>query len=104
MATTITWAHTGYKHETAGNEYVSDVAWTCSGADGYAKGVYVGTTVLDRPADSDIEARASFATDAKIIAGVKAQLGADEITRIEDDVKAQVAAAVAPTTVWVYPS
>ena len=47
MATTITWAHTGYKHETAGNEYVSDVAWTCSGADGYAKGVYVGTTVLD---------------------------------------------------------
>ena len=104
MATTITWAHTGYKHETAGNEYVSTVNWTCSGVDGYNKGSYVGTILLDRPADADIEARASFATDEKLVEGIKEQLGATEVTRIEDDVKAQVAASIAPTTAWVYPS
>lgn len=103
MAITITWSHTGYKHETAGNECVSNVEWICSGVDGDATGSYNSTTVLDRPADADMEARASFATDEKIIAGVKAQLGATEVTRIEDDVKAQVAEAKAPTTAWVYP-
>ena len=51
-----------------------------------------------------MEARASFATDEKIIAGVKAQLGATEVTRIEDYVKAAVAEAKAPTTKWEYPS
>jgi len=104
MATTITWKHTGYKHETAGNECVSNVEWTCSGVDGDATGSYNSTTVLDRPADADIEARGSFATDAKIVAGLKAQLGATEVTRIEDLVKAQVAEAKAPTTKWAYPS
>ena len=49
MATTITWKHTGYKHETAGNECVSNVEWTCSGVDGDATGSYNSTTVLDRP-------------------------------------------------------
>ena len=104
MATTITWKHTGYKHETAGNECVSNVEWTCSGVDGDATGSYNSTTVLDRPADADIEARGSFATTAKIVAGLKAQLGATEVTRIEDLVKAQVAEAKAPTTKWAYPS
>ncbi len=104
MATTITWKHTGYKHETAGNECVSNVEWVCSGVDGDATGSYNSTTVLARPEDADMEARASFATDAKIVAGVKAQLGATEVTRIEDDVKAQVAEAKAPATKWAYPS
>tara|TARA_Y100001951_G_scaffold86734_1_gene77292 strand:+ start:191 stop:508 length:318 start_codon:yes stop_codon:yes gene_type:complete len=103
MATTITWKHTGYKHETAGKEYVSNVEWQCTGADGDATGSYNSTTVLDKPADSDMETRTDFATDAKIIAGVKAKLGATEVTRIEDEVKAQVAEAKAPTTKWAYP-
>ena len=104
MATTITWKHTGYKHETAGNECVSNVEWTCSGVDGDATGSYNGTIVLARPEDADMEARATFATDAKLVAGLKAQLGATEVTRIEDLVKAQVAEAKAPTTKWAYPS
>lgn len=104
MATTITWKQDGYKHETAGNEYVSKVSWSCSGVDGDATGFFSGAIVLDRPEDADMEARATFATDEKLIAGVKEQLGATEVTRIEDNVEAQVAEAKAPTTKWVYPS
>lgn len=104
MAITITWKQSGYKYETAGNEYVSDVDWVCSGADGDATGLYMSTTVLDRPADADMEARAIFATDEKLVEGVKAKLGSPEVTRIEENVKAQIEAAKAPTTKWVYPS
>ncbi len=107
MATTITWRHTGYKHETAGKGCVSNVEWRCDGvddSDASAVGSYNGTTVLDRPSDDDMEDRSSFATDAKIVAGVKAQLGATEVTRIEDLVKAQVTEAKAPTVKWAYPS
>lgn len=83
MAATFTWSYTGYQAEDAGKQFVKKVQYIVDGTEGGFKARNKGVVYFDRPSDSDMEARADFATDAKIIAAVKAKLGSTKIAEIE---------------------
>ena len=102
MATTFTWVTTGHMADTAGKQCVSIVEYICKGVDGSAKSKQRGQVILDRPSDADMEDRATFATETKLITAVKAKLGATEVTRIETVVNRGVQDQVVPTETWHY--
>jgi len=100
MATTLTWTNGPYKAETAGKECVSEVEYRCQGKDGPAESEFYGTVSLDRPEDTDMIARATFATASNLVAAIKAKLGTPEVSRIENVVKSGVSEKKAPTYQW----
>ena len=62
MALTLTWSISSYEAENAGKGYVGRVNYDCAGVDGDAVYSYTSTVKLDRPSDSDMEAKETFAT------------------------------------------
>ena len=97
MATTITWATGPYRHETAGKGFIDYVEWRVTGTKGdVTDSSTYGSVTLDRPEDSDMVERATFATKANLLAAVKAKLGADAVTSAESACENAVAALEAP--------
>ena len=85
MAGTFTWSYRGYQAENAGKQYIKKVEYQCIGEEGGFKQTHKGILILDRPSDSDMVDRSTWATDANIIAAVKAKLGATKVAEIEAD-------------------
>ena len=97
MATTITWATGLYRHETAGKGFVDQVEYRLQGVDGDTEDSSVfGSVNLDRPEDNDMVERATFATQANLVAAVKEKLGADAVTAAETACENAVASLKAP--------
>ena len=97
MATTITWTTGPYRHETAGKGFIDQVEWRLTGTDGdISDSSTFGSVYLDRPEDSDMVERATFATQANLVAAVKAKLGADAVTAAETACENAVASLKAP--------
>ena len=85
MALTLTWTTGPYRYELAGKQFIDQVEYRIKAVDGDKEDdSYFGTVSLDRPDDVDMEARSSFATQAKLLAAVKAKLGVDTIAAAED--------------------
>ena len=97
MAATITWASGSYRYETAGKGFVDQVEYRLTGVDGDTtdSSIY-GSVNLDRPEDADMEDRSTFATQAKLVAAIKAKLGTDEVTAAETACENVVASLKAP--------
>ena len=98
MAATVTWSSGPYRYATAGKGCVDQVEYRLTGVDGdVTDSSFYGSVDLDRPSDDDMEDRSTFATQAKLVAAIKAKLGADAVASAEDACKATVAALKAPT-------
>ena len=97
MATTITWTTGLYRYETAGKGFIDEVEYRLKGVDGDTEDSSIyGSVTLDRPEDSDMEDRATFATQEKLVAAVKAKLGEAGVTTAEGSCKDAVAVLKAP--------
>ncbi len=97
MAATITWKTGPFRYETAGKGFVDQVEYRLTGVDGDTEDSSVyGSVTLDRPEDADMEDRSTFATQAKLVAAVKAKLGADAVTAAENACENAVASLKAP--------
>ena len=97
MAATITWASGSYRYETAGKGFVDQVEYRLTGVDGDTtdSSIY-GSVNLDRPEDADMEDRSTFATQAKLVAAIKAKLGSDGVTAAETSCEDAVSSLKAP--------
>ena len=96
MATKIEWQINTLEREVADN-YVNKVIYRVNGSDGDYK--YRATGEVDLPKPDTLEAYAGL-TEAKVLGWVKAKLDADNagtVKRIEDSVKAQIAALKTPS-------
>ena len=100
MALTLTWSISSYEAENAGKGYVGRVNYDCAGVDGDAVYSYTSTVKLDRPSDSDMEAKETFATKEKLLAAVKAQIGDSVISGVEEIVTDRVAEIKGPQREW----
>ena len=102
MAATITWSVDSHKHETAGKKCVLSVSYRVTGVDGDTTDSIYSEVSLDRPSDSDMKEKATFlgSGNSAIVAAVKAKLGADRVTQLEDAVKAAIENLKAPTETW----
>lgn len=98
MAATITWTTGPYRYETAGKGFIEEVEWRLKGVDGEVsdESIY-GRLALARPADADMVERSTFATQANLIAAVKAQLGAEAVAIEEGRCQAAIDALKNPT-------
>ncbi len=103
MAGTFTWSYRGYQAENAGKQYIKKVEYQCIGEEGGFKQTNKGMVYLDKPSDSDMETRTDFATDAKIIAAVKAKLGATKVAEIEAEQQDRLDDCLTANT-WHYKS
>lgn len=102
MAATITWSVDSHRHETAGKQCILSVAYRVTGVDGDFTDSLFNDLVLDRPSDSDMKEKATFlgSGNTAIVAAVKAKLGAERVTQIEEAVKAAIENLKAPTETW----
>lgn len=104
MATTITWTTGPYRYETAGKGFIDQVEYRLKGVDGDTADASVyGAVNLDRPEDADMEDRATFATQAKLLTAVKAKLGAEAVTAAETACENAVASLKAPVHSYATP-
>ena len=84
MAVTLTWITGPYRYELAGKGCIDKIEYRIKAVDGNKEDdSYFGTTTLDRPSDADMEDRSTFATQAKLVAAVKAKLGSDVVAAAE---------------------
>ncbi len=100
MAGTFTWSYKGYQAENADKQYVKKVEYQCIGEEGGFKQTAKGFVILDRPSDSDMVDRSTWATDANIIAAVKAKLGT-KVAEIESEQQDRLDDCLTPNT-WHY--
>ena len=84
MAVTLTWYTGPYRYELTGKGCIDEIEYRIKVVDGNKEDdTFFGTTTLDRPSDADMEDRSTFATQAKLVAAVKAKLGSDVIAASE---------------------
>ena len=79
------------------SDVVTTVHWTASDADGDHTGSSYGSVGLAEADSGSFTAYASI-TKENAVAWAKAALGADEVTRIETSIAAQITESKTPTT------
>ena len=79
------------------SDVVTTVHWTASDADGDHTGSSYGSVGLAEADSGSFTAYASITKD-NAVAWAKAALGADEVTRIETSIAAQITESKTPTT------
>ena len=79
------------------SDVVTTVHWTASDADGDHTGYSYGTIGLAEADSSSFTAYADI-KESDAVAWAKAALGADEVTRIETSIAAQITESKTPTT------
>jgi len=84
------------------SDVVTTVYWTASDADGDHTGSSYGSVGLAAADSGSFTAYASISKD-NAIAWAKAALGADEVTRIETSIAAQITESKTPTTITGVP-
>ena len=92
MAATITWSQEGYYAKTTGKQLVSKIKWKCTGVDGSATSFEEGIIDIEmmRTSEDLIDDVSVFATDSNLIAVAKSRLGDDQVSEIEERVKADI--------------
>ena len=87
MAVKYTWSIDAHKHETSGNKYISNCSYKCTASESSYSAFVMGNVVLDRPSDSDMLDYETFlgSDDTKLVAAVKAKLGASVVSEKEID-------------------
>lgn len=95
---TVTWNATLEGSKTVGSlsNVVTTIHWTASDTDGEHTGSSYGAVGLAEADSGSFIAYASITKD-NAIAWAKAALGADEVTRIETSIAAQIAESKTPT-------
>ena len=84
------------------SDVVTTVHWTANDADGEHIGSSYGSVGLAAADSGSFTAYASISKD-NAIAWAKAALGADEVTRIETSIAAQITESKTPTTITGVP-
>ena len=79
------------------SDVVTTVHWTASDADGDHTGSSYGSVGLAEADSGSFTAYADITKD-NAVAWVKAALGADEVTRVETSIAAQITESKTPTT------
>ena len=92
MAATITWSQEGYYAKTTGKKLVSKIKWKCTGVDGSISSFEEGIMDIEmnRSSEDLIDDVSVFATDSNLIAVAKSRLGDDQVSEIEERVKADI--------------
>tara|TARA_R100000654_G_scaffold7778_1_gene18858 strand:+ start:3073 stop:3402 length:330 start_codon:yes stop_codon:yes gene_type:complete len=102
MAVKYTWSIDAHKHETSGNKYISNCSYKCTASESSYSAFVMGNVVLDRPSDSDMLDYETFlgSDDTKLVAAVKAKLGAKVVSEKETEANTLLTAQKTPTHVW----
>ena len=102
MAVKYTWSIDAHKHETSGNKYISNCSYKCTASESSYSAFVMGNVVLDRPSDSDMVDYETFlgSDDTKLVAAVKAKLGASVVSENETEANTLLTAQKTPTHVW----
>ena len=102
MAVKYTWSIDAHKHETSGNKYISNCSYKCTASESSYSAFVMGNVLLDRPSDSDMVDYKTFlgSDDTKLVAAVKAKLGASVVSEKETEANTLLTAQKTPTHVW----
>ena len=107
----IEWSITNTEYNNDSDKGVVHAAWLCSDSETVGSGdsavKHVGTVSGMESYTPDASAEGYVAyddlTEANVIAWVKATLGEDEVTRVEEKVAAQITKSKTPPTSWGLP-
>jgi hypothetical protein len=105
------WNITNLEYNNDSDKGVVHASWTCSDSETVGSGdsavVHTGRVSGMESYTPDASAEGYVAyddlTEANVIAWVKATLGADEVTRVEAKVAAQITKSKTPPTGWGVP-
>ena len=103
----VTWNITNLEHNTDSDKGVVHAAWSASESEVVGEVTHTGTVSGMESYTPDSSAAGYTAydslTEAGVIAWVKASLGAEEVTRVEDKVASQIVTSKTPPTAWGVP-
>lgn len=105
------WNITNTEYNNDSDKGVVHASWTCSDSETVGSGdsavTHTGTVSGMESYTPDASAEGYVAyddlTEADVIAWVKATLGEDEVTRVEEKVAAQITKSKTPPTSWGLP-
>ena len=103
----VTWSISNTEYNNDSDKGVVQAAWQCTETETVSSVDHTGTVSGMESYTPDASASGYIAyaslTEANVIAWVKATLGAEEVTRVETKVAAQITKSKTPPTTWAVP-
>jgi len=99
----VTWSITNTEYNNDSDKGVVRAAWQASEVDGDHTGTVSGAESYTPDASAAGYIAYASLTEANVIAWIKATLGAEEVTRVETKVAAQITKSKTPPTTWAVP-